>query len=150
MNKCCKTLFFTLFVLILLNYYFNSENYVFAQIDKTTTKLQEANNAVGQAFNAILDAEKAGANITLLMNQLNNAVNILAQAENSKRAGNFIGCSSPSRPRIAYCKRSYYLGSRCQTNRYSYRSNHCLVHFSLYNNWWFCIRFGFISSLATV
>ena len=42
---------------------------------------------VGQAFNAILDAEKAGANVTGLLVQLNNAAGILAQAENSYRTG---------------------------------------------------------------
>jgi multidrug efflux pump subunit AcrB len=88
MNKCCKILFFTLFVLISLSYCFNSENYVFAQTDQTASKLQVANSAVGQAFSAVLDAEKAGANVTVLLDQLNYAATILAQAENSDRTGN--------------------------------------------------------------
>jgi hypothetical protein len=60
---------------------------VFAQIDQTESKLQIANTAVGQAFNAVLDAEKAGANVTDLLAQLNVAESILAQAENSYRTG---------------------------------------------------------------
>jgi hypothetical protein len=51
-------------------------------------KLQLANDAVDQAFNAVLDAEKAGANVTGLLVQINTAQGILAQAENSYRTGN--------------------------------------------------------------
>jgi hypothetical protein len=64
-----------------------SAHYVFAQTDQTASKLQAANNAVEQAFNAVLDAEKAGANVTGLLAQLNDAAGILAQAENSYRTG---------------------------------------------------------------
>jgi hypothetical protein len=60
---------------------------VFAQTDQTASKLQAANTAVEQAFNAVLDAEKAGANVTSLLAQLNVAAGILAQAENSYRTG---------------------------------------------------------------
>jgi CHASE3 domain sensor protein len=61
---------------------------VFAQADQTSSKLQTANTAVGQAFNAVLDAEKAGANVTDLLAQLNTAQGRLAQAKNSDRTGN--------------------------------------------------------------
>ncbi len=64
-----------------------SGHYVFAQTDQTASKLQAANDAVEQAFNAVLDAEKAGANVTDLLAQLNDAAGILAQAENSYRTG---------------------------------------------------------------
>jgi CHASE3 domain sensor protein len=66
-----------------------SSHYVFAQTDQTTSKLQAANTAVEQAFNAVLDAEKAGAHVTGLLVQLNDAAGILAQAENSNRTGDF-------------------------------------------------------------
>lgn len=59
-----------------------------AQTDQTTSKLQAANTAVNQAFNAVLDAEKAGANVTDLLAQINVAEGLLAQAENSDRTGN--------------------------------------------------------------
>jgi len=52
-------------------------------------QIQAANTAVEQAFNAVLDAEKNGANVTDLISQLNNATGILAQAENSYRTGDF-------------------------------------------------------------
>ena len=66
---------------------FFTMHYVCAQTDQTASKLQAANNAFEQAFNAVLDAEKAGANVTTLLAQLNNAAGILAQAENSYRTG---------------------------------------------------------------
>ncbi len=58
-----------------------------AQTDLAASKLQAANTAVNQAFNAILDAETAGANVTDLLAQINTADEILAQAENSYRTG---------------------------------------------------------------
>jgi CHASE3 domain sensor protein len=58
-----------------------------AQTDQQASKLQGANTAVNQAFNAVLDAEKAGANVTDLLSQINTAQGILAQAENSYRTG---------------------------------------------------------------
>jgi len=66
-----------------------SGHYVFAQTDQTASKLQAANTAVERAFNAVLDAEKAGANVTGLLAQLNTAAGVLAQAENSFRTGDF-------------------------------------------------------------
>jgi hypothetical protein len=64
-----------------------SEHYAFAQTDQTESKLQAANTAVEQAFNAVLDAEKTGANVTGTLALLNTAAGILAQAENSYRTG---------------------------------------------------------------
>jgi hypothetical protein len=58
-----------------------------AQTDQATSKLQAANTAVNQAFNAVVDAEAAGANVTDLLTQINTAQGILAQAENSYRTG---------------------------------------------------------------
>jgi hypothetical protein len=60
-----------------------------AQTDQTTLKLQVANTAVNQAFSGVLDAEKAGANVTDLLSQLNYAAGVLANAENSYCAGDF-------------------------------------------------------------
>ena len=58
-----------------------------AQGDQTAANLQAANTAVDQAFNAVLAAEKAGANVTVLLVQLNTADGMLAQAENLYRTG---------------------------------------------------------------
>jgi thiamine monophosphate synthase len=44
--------------------------------------LQAANSAVGQAFNSVLEAEKAGGNITQLLAKLNTAGELLAEAQN--------------------------------------------------------------------
>ncbi len=43
---------------------------------------------MGQAFTAVLNAEKAGANVTSLLNQLNEATGLLTQAENAYTTGN--------------------------------------------------------------
>jgi flagellar biosynthesis/type III secretory pathway M-ring protein FliF/YscJ len=58
-----------------------------AQTDQAASKLQAANTAVNQAFNEVLDAEAAGANVTVLLAQMNTAQGILAQTENSYRTG---------------------------------------------------------------
>jgi hypothetical protein len=63
-----------------------SEHYVFAQTDQTA-KLQAANSAIGQAFNTVLEAEKAGANVTQLLGKLNTAGELLAEAENAYNSG---------------------------------------------------------------
>lgn len=52
-----------------------------AQTNPAGAKLQLATNAVSQAFNAVSDAEKAGANVTDLINRLNGAADLLAKAE---------------------------------------------------------------------
>ena len=84
---CCKFFAVTLFVFLALGSCLFSEHYVFAQTDPTASKLQAANTVVEGAFNAVLGAEKAGANVTSLLDQLNNAEAILAEAENSYRTG---------------------------------------------------------------
>jgi hypothetical protein len=76
-----------LFVFLAFGSCFYSGPYVFAQTDQTVSKLQAANTAIEGAFNAVLGAEKAGANVTGLLVQLNVAAGDLAQAENSYRAG---------------------------------------------------------------
>ena len=60
-----------------------------ADTDPTALKLQAANTAVNQAFDAVLSAEQAGANVTILLVQINEADSILGQAENSYRTGDF-------------------------------------------------------------
>ncbi len=50
--------------------------------------MQEANTAIKRAFNAVLDAEKVGANVTQLLAKLNTAGTILADAQNALNSGN--------------------------------------------------------------
>jgi CHASE3 domain sensor protein len=83
-----------IFVFLVFGSYLLSGQHVFAQTDQTASKLQEANKAVDQAFSAVLDAEKAGANVTGQLAQLNVAEGDLAQAENSYRTGDFSTASA--------------------------------------------------------
>ena len=64
-----------------------SVHFALAQTDQLISKLQAANTSVEQAFNAVLSAEKAGASVTSLLNQLNVAEDLLAQADNAYRTG---------------------------------------------------------------
>ena len=88
MSHCYKLLAVTILVLLTIGSCFHSGYNAFAQTEQTASKLEKASVAIKQAFNAILDAEIAGANVTALLDQLNNAATIFAQAENTKRAGN--------------------------------------------------------------
>lgn len=76
-----------LFVFLAFSSCLYGRHCVFAQSDQTASKLQAANTALEQAFNAVLGAENAGANVTGLLAQLNVAAGDLVQAENSYRAG---------------------------------------------------------------
>jgi hypothetical protein len=64
-----------------------NQRYVFAQTDQTSSQLLAANAAIGQAFTAVWDAEKAGANVTDLLVRINDAAGVLANAENNYRTG---------------------------------------------------------------
>jgi len=72
----------------MLGFSFLSELSVFAQTDIITLKLQSANNAVGRAFEAVLDAEKAGANVSQLLVKLNTAGELLSEAQNTYNSKN--------------------------------------------------------------
>jgi ATP-dependent Zn protease len=77
-----------LLIILTFSVYFVSVQQAIAQADQATSKMQAANDAVKRAFNAVLDAEKAGANVIGLLAQINTVQGILAQAENSYRTGN--------------------------------------------------------------
>ena len=62
---------------------------VVAQSDLTISKLQAAESAIEHAFNMVLDAEKVGANTTVLISRLNVAADLLAQAKNDYKSDNF-------------------------------------------------------------
>jgi hypothetical protein len=127
-----------------------SEHYVFAQTDQTASKLQAANAAVEQAFNAVLDAEKAGANVTDLLAQLNVAAGIYAEAENSYRTGDSNTAAAQADSVLPIAQTSHRLGSGRQTNRFSFQPKRLLVHHCIYSSWCFRIRFGFVFGLALV
>ena len=62
-------------------------NSVVCQTNSADSKLLVASDAVDNAFNDVSTAEKAGANITSFLNQLNEAADLLAQAEMDYRNG---------------------------------------------------------------
>ncbi len=80
-----KLLAATLFVFLALGSCLCNGHYASAQ---TEPNLQAANTAVGQAFNAVLDAEKAGGNVSSLLTQLNTAESFLTEAETAYNNGN--------------------------------------------------------------
>lgn len=65
------------------------------------TSIQNANAAINQAFNSVLEAERSGGNVTQLLTRLNSAAEILADAQNSYQTGNTTGVSS----KAVYAKR---------------------------------------------
>ena len=76
----------SLLVITVLCMCLSGMNTALAQTSQADSKLQEANASVNQAFNSVLDAEKAGANVTDILVQLNAAAGTLAKAENSYRS----------------------------------------------------------------
>jgi hypothetical protein len=57
--------------------------------DEASPSVAEADVAVRRAFNATLDAERAGANVSGLIVKLDEAGGLLAEAENAYKVGNF-------------------------------------------------------------
>ncbi len=82
-NKLLAAALLTSIALLL----FLSASPAIGQTEDASLKIQRANEAIGQAFNGILSAEEVGANVTGLLEQLNVATGLLAQAENSYRTG---------------------------------------------------------------
>jgi hypothetical protein len=62
--------------------------FVVRAADEASSSVEAADAAVRQAFNATLDAERAGANVSGLIVRLNEAGYGLGEAENALREGN--------------------------------------------------------------
>jgi len=60
---------------------------VTAQTIVEEISIQNANTAINQAFTSVLEAEKAGGNVTQLLITLNIAGDLLSKAENAYEAG---------------------------------------------------------------
>ena len=82
-----KFLTVNLLIMLMLSFVISEMSFTIAKADDNTSKLQAANTAVEQAFNAVSSAEKTGSKVTGLIEQLNVATGLLAQAENSYRTG---------------------------------------------------------------
>jgi hypothetical protein len=83
-----------------------------AQSETTQSSLQAANYRLNQAFKEAFEAEKAGANITRLLKQLNDAAELLAQAENIYRSGDTTGVESKADSVVAT---SFQISTLAQT-----------------------------------
>jgi hypothetical protein len=68
---------------------FSSSHLVTAETNQVDLKIQQSDDTVSQAFTAVLNAERSGANITSLLALLNDANGALAKAENYYRSGSF-------------------------------------------------------------
>ena len=56
--------------------------------------IETANLSINQAFTSVLAAEKAGANVTPLLTELNTAGELLAEAQNAYSSGNLSNVAS--------------------------------------------------------
>lgn len=90
MTVSCKRWGISLLAILILSMCFVGMHTANAQLTQDDLKLQAANTAVNQAYTGVLNAEKAGANVTDLVVRLNDAASVLAKAENNYRAGDTI------------------------------------------------------------
>jgi len=59
--------------------------------EEAEAKIKEAEEAFNRAYVAVVEAERAGANISILVGKMNMAGEFLAEAKNAFRVGNFSG-----------------------------------------------------------
>lgn len=78
-----------LLILLIFGSWLTIENCVFAISDSAESKLDTANKAFEQAFRSVLEAENAGANVEGLVNKLDEAVNLFAEAQVAYRVHDF-------------------------------------------------------------
>ena len=76
----------------------------FCQSDDNAPSFKVANDSVNLAFDMVLKAEKAGANVKALLTQLNVAANLIAQAENSYRSGDTSSINSDTDQAVAIAR----------------------------------------------
>ncbi len=70
-------------LLILLGFTYTSH---FCKAEESNPTLTQAKAAIKAAFNEVLAAEKAGANVTDMLKELNQAVNLLPQVEDGNES----------------------------------------------------------------
>jgi hypothetical protein len=102
MSRSYKLFFAFLSIVLMIGLCASKKHYAFSQTGWSESKLEAANNAIEQAFRAVLDAEQAGANVTGLLARLNVAADLLAQAEIAVRKGDLsVGIEADSALSIA-------------------------------------------------
>jgi hypothetical protein len=89
-SKVFAWLLLILVIAVLLSYW----PFCVKGADDASTSVQQADVAVRQAFNATLEAERAGANVSGLIVRLNEAGDALAAAENALRTGDSSGAAN--------------------------------------------------------
>ena len=86
MNIHRRVLVISLLALLMICLYIDLDSAV-AQINVEQSSLEVTSKVIDQTFNDVLAAEKAGANVTRLINKLNDATTLLTEAENAYRNG---------------------------------------------------------------
>lgn len=94
MNQSLETRVLTPIILVLFLILVANFQIVSAQANAEETSIQNANVAINQAFTNVLEAEKAGGNVTELLNRLNVAGQLLADVQNAFRSGSLTGVAS--------------------------------------------------------
>ncbi|MGD6934472.1 MAG: hypothetical protein ACQCN5_09730 [Candidatus Bathyarchaeia archaeon] len=74
--------------LLLLGFILSNPYFAVCQTASVPQQIQQANDATLTAFTELYKAENYGANVTELIDRLNDAVDLLAKAENAYNAGN--------------------------------------------------------------
>lgn len=118
MNICRKFMGLGLLSLLMLSVIVNLD-FATAQ----TSGLNAANTVVDQAFNTLYSAEKAGANVTSLLNRLNNAAALLAEAENMFRNGDINSADAKTDEAVSIARQivgeAQYLKETAETSSFS-------------------------------
>ena len=121
-----------------------------AQPDQASSKLQAANAAVNQAFTFVLAAEKAGANVTGLLNQLNNANSLLALAENVNRNGDTSAAVNDANAVLPITRQITTSAQNAKENALTSTQNAFWVYHLYHYCRRCCVCFGLVCSLALV
>lgn len=79
----------TFVILLTISALSNNLELVLGQSNEVQSKLDAARASINQAFTSVMEAEAAGANINNLVSQMNDALGLLAQAENAFRQNDF-------------------------------------------------------------
>lgn len=79
----------TFVILLTISALSNNLELVLGQSNEVQSKLDAARASINQAFTSVMEAEAAGANINNLISQMNDALGLLAQAENAFRQNDF-------------------------------------------------------------
>lgn len=92
--KSASILLVLLIILVLSVSIFMSEIFASNSEDTTTTNIERAENALVSAYQAVLEVEQVGADVSGLLTELNEAGEFLAEARMAYRLGDFDNATS--------------------------------------------------------